>query len=512
MKRKEVSFTEFQLNLVLITTGLVTAMGFVDITALNVALPFIQESLRASATDIHWVLEIYLLFLAALTLVGGAIGDVLGRRRPLRWGIIIFALASLGCALSFSSEMLILFRAFQGIGAAIMIPASLALINSSFEPKKRGEAIGKWSAIVALTIPLGPVLGGIAVDYLSWHYVFVINLPICFTAICFLKFIPRPKYERKKSIPIDLQGSLIITISLSMITFSLLESGREGNFSLEKIFILLIGFLLFLYFFWFEGKIKNPMFPVDLLNNRRFLLVTSQTFLLFAGFQSAMYFLGFLYIQSYDYTALEAGAATLPISIIVGIFSRFSGKYVSKHGPRLILFLSGISMMVGLFILSFSNENYWISVLPGILFLGISVVLFAAPLTTVAMSAAGPGRDGLASGVSNAVSRIGPLLAVAFYSYWIGIDYSKNLIEYTNLNLLPTHVKEYLINTKDMLAAVQMEESWPSEIKYEIEVVVKELFANSIKKILKISAFLAFLVAIMSLLYKKNDANINEKP
>ena len=128
------------------------------------------------------------------------------------------------------------------------------------------------------------------------------------------------------------------------------------------------------------------------------------------------------------------------------------------------------------------------------------------------MSAAGPGRDGLASGVSNAVSRIGPLLAVAFYSYWIGIDYSKNLIEYTNLNLLPTHVKEYLINTKDMLAAVQMEESWPSEIKYEIEVVVKELFANSIKKILKISAFLAFLVAIMSLLYKKNDANINEKP
>ena len=185
MKRKEVLFTEFQLNLVLVTTGLVTAMGFVDITALNVALPFIQESLKASATDIHWVLEIYLLFLAALTLVGGAIGDVLGRRKPLRWGIIIFALASLGCALSFSSEMLILFRAFQGIGAAVMIPASLALINSSFEPKKRGEAIGKWSAIVALTIPLGPVLGGIAVDYLSWHYVFV-DLPlICsFPANC----------------------------------------------------------------------------------------------------------------------------------------------------------------------------------------------------------------------------------------------------------------------------------------------------------------------------------------
>ncbi|MGB1624716.1 MAG: MFS transporter, partial [Candidatus Puniceispirillaceae bacterium] len=174
----EADFSDKHRQKVIIIAALVSAIGFIDATALNVALPFIQESLNASATDIHWVLEIYLLFLAALLMAGGALGDTLGRRRPLRWGVGLFALTSLGCALSPSAEWLIFFRALQGISAALMIPASLALINAGFAPEARGAAIGKWSAIVALAIPIGPLIGGLAVDFLSWHFVFLLNLPI----------------------------------------------------------------------------------------------------------------------------------------------------------------------------------------------------------------------------------------------------------------------------------------------------------------------------------------------
>ncbi len=510
MKIKNKKFDKFHQTLVLFATGFVTAMGFIDITALNVALPFIQSSLGASATDIHWVLEIYLLFLAALTLVGGSLGDRWGRRRPLRWGIVVFGITSIGCATSNSAELLIFFRAIQGIGAAIMIPASLALINSSFPPECRGLAIGKWSAIVAITIPLGPIVGGLAVDFFSWHFVFIINIPICFIALLILLFIPRPTYEPNKSIPLDLIGSIIITIALGLITFSLLEAGRDGNFSKTQLVILLIGFLFLIVFFIVESKIENPMFPTSLLKNRRFILVTSQTFIMFAAFQSAMYFLAFLYIQSFDYSAFQAGAATLPISVIVGFFSRYSGKYVSKHGPQGILFFSCFFMMLGLITLSFSNENYLTSIFPGILFLGISVVLFAAPLTTVAMVSAGPERDGLASGISNAVSRIGPLLAVAFYGYWIGYDYSENLKIFLKTNPLPEHVKLQIWNSRDMLAATIIDENLTYELKQFLSLEIKILFANSIRDILRISAFLAIIAGFIALFYKPEDSKINE--
>lgn len=198
-KQKIPEFSELQRQKVIIIAALVTAMGFIDATALNVALPFIQSSLNASATDIHWVLEIYLLFLAALMMAGGALGDTLGRRRPLRWGVAFFALTSFACAVSPSAEWLIFFRAAQGISAALMIPASLALINAAFPPDERGIAIGRWSAIVAIAIPIGPLVGGLAVDYLSWHFVFLLNLPISLIVLGMLASLPRPPFRASQA-------------------------------------------------------------------------------------------------------------------------------------------------------------------------------------------------------------------------------------------------------------------------------------------------------------------------
>ncbi len=499
-------FTDHHKNLSVIIAALVSAMGFIDATALNVALPFIQSSLSASATDVHWVLEIYLLFLSALMMAGGALGDSLGRRRPLRWGVVCFAASSLGCAFSASAEWLIFFRALQGISSALMIPASLALINASFAPEQRGGAIGKWSAIVALAIPAGPLIGGLAVDFLSWHYVFLLNLPISLIVFILLMLLPRPPFEPDVFLPLDVAGSVLITASLGLITYGLLEAGRAGQFYLFEIIILSIGFILLIMFFFLQTRLKAPMIPIFLLKSRRFLVVSLQTLVLFAGFQSAMYFLSFLYIQAFGYTALQAGAASLPISIIVFFISSSAGRYVSRHGPRMLLCLSSVLMAGALFWLSYANSNYLSSVFPGMVLMGISVGLFAAPLTTVAMAAAGPGRDGLASGVSNAVSRIGPLLGIAIFGYWIGGDYAQNLQIVLGQSQLSPEIKDFLVEYRAMMAAVQLPENWPVAVQQQVMELVQGLFARSIQEVLRISALFALISAALALLYKKEDA------
>ena len=405
--------------------------------------PLSSPVLNAPTADVHWVLEIYLLFLAALMMAGGALGDTLGRRRPLRWGIMAFALSSVGCALSVSAETLIFFRALQGIASALMLPASLALINAGFPPPERAAAIGKWSAIMALAIPLGPLVGGLAVDFLSWHYVFFLNVPICFFCLGLLAVLPRPPFEPPEPQPLDIPGSVIITASLGLITFALLEAGRNGAFTMFQLILLLTGFLLLVVFFILQTRLKSPMLPSSLLRDRRFVLVSVQTFMLFAGFQSAMYFLSFLFIQSYGYSALEAGVASVPIPIIVSLVSPRAGLYVSQHGPRGILCISSALMGISLFWLSFTTGDYLSSVLPGMVILGFAVGFFAAPLTAVAMVAAGPGRDGLASGVNNAVSRIGPLMGIAVFGYWIGGDYAQSLSSALELSSFTTVIRTF---------------------------------------------------------------------
>lgn len=500
------NFSDKHRMITLIIASLGTAMGFIDATALNVALPFIQSSLDASATDIHWVLEIYLLFLAALMMAGGALGDSLGRRRPLRWGVIAFGITSAGCAVSSSAEMLILFRAAQGISAALMIPATLALLNASYAPERRGEAIGKWSAIVALTIPLGPLVGGLAVDYVSWHLVFLLNIPVCIIILILLSRLPRPPYEPPQPQPLDIGGSVLITSALGLMTFALLEAGRGGALTAHHLSILGLGLVSGILFFIYEARIAAPMLPPLLLGDRRFFLVSLQTLVLFAGFQSAMYFLSFLYIQSYGYSALEAGAATLPISVLVAVMSRYSGRFASLYGPRIILFGASSIMAVSLIWLSLTGGDYWRSVFPGMVMMGISVGLFAAPLTTVAMAAAGPGRDGIASGVNNAVSRIGPLLGIAIFGYWIGGHYTQSLLQSLELMSLPSEVNAYLVDRREMMAAVPISPDWSDGVQQEAGHLVKSLYAEAVKTVLRVSAVFAGLSAILSLFYQKHDA------
>ena len=304
-------YSKQEQRLVVFITALVSGIGFIDTTALNVALPFIQQDLNASAADTYWVLEIYLLGLAALLMAGGALGDSLGRRRPLFWGIGFFALTSLGCALSSSAQALIFFRALQGISAALMVPASLALLNASFAPEERGPAIGRWSALVSLTIPLGPLFGGLAVDLFSWQLIFWVNVPLCLIALWLMRGLRKPPFEPPETVPLDIIGSGLVTAALGLMTYALMEAGREGGFTTFHLQLLAIGCITFAGFLYSQTVLKSPMIPPALFKDRRFVIVNLHTLFLFASFQSATFFLSFLLVQSYGYGATQAGAAVL---------------------------------------------------------------------------------------------------------------------------------------------------------------------------------------------------------
>ncbi|MGC6517275.1 MAG: MFS transporter [Candidatus Puniceispirillaceae bacterium] len=499
-------YSSSEKKLVIFITALVSGIGFIDTTALNVALPFIQRDLNASAADTYWVIEIYLLGLAALLMAGGALGDSLGRRRPLIWGVALFAITSAGCALSTTAAALIFFRALQGISAALMVPASLALLNASFAPDERGPAIGRWSALVSLTIPIGPLFGGLAVDLASWQLVFWVNVPLCLLVLYLMRPLRKPPYEPPQTVPLDVTGSGLVTASLAMMTYALMEAGRHGSITAFHAQLLCGGIFTFMLFIYSQMKLKAPMIPPFLLTNRRFVLVNIHTFCLFASFQSATFFLSFLLVQSYGYGATQAGAAALPISILVTLLSRYAGQWTSKHGPKTILIISSLLMAASFFWLSGTNGDYFSTILWPMILLGLGVAAFAAPVTTVAMASAGKGRDGLASGVNNAVARIGPLLAIAALGYVMAFEFETQLTTHAGFADLSGEVQQFMKANLDALGGMIVPADWPADWQDKAHIVIADSYANTVTYALKLCAWLLVFCAFLCLFYRKEDA------
>ena len=500
------AYSQSEKRLVVIITALVTGIGFIDTTALNVALPFIQTDLGASAADTYWVLEIYLLGLAALLMAGGALGDTLGRRRPLIWGVGLFALTSLGCALSTTAPALIFFRALQGISAALMVPASLALLNASFAPEERGPAIGRWSALVSLTIPLGPLFGGLAVDLLSWQVIFWVNLPLCVIVLWLMRGLRKPPFEPPETVPLDVIGSCLVTIALGLITFALMEAGRTGNFTTHHTQIFIAGMIAFALFIYSQKIISSPMIPPHLFKDRRFLVVNLHTFFLFASFQSTTFFLSFLLVQSYGYSAIQAGAAALPISVLVSLLSRYAGAWTARHGPRHILLASSALLGISFWWLSQTDGSYFGTILWPIICLGLGVAAFAAPVTTVAMVSAGKGRDGLASGVNNAVARIGPLLAIAAIGYAMAHDFEAQIQNHPFIAQTAPEVRAFISAHLNELGGMIIPADWPQNWQDEARMIIQESYAGSVKFALQICAGMMVICACLTLFYRKDDA------
>jgi EmrB/QacA subfamily drug resistance transporter len=401
---------------VLVAAILASGMGFVDGTLVNVALPAIQKSLGASLAQAQWVVEAYALLLAALLLVGGALGDRHGRRRVFAIGVAIFTAASLACAAAPDVSVLIGARAVQGVGAALLTPGSLALVSASFPKDQRGRAIGIWSGFSGIATAFGPVLGGFLVDHLSWRWAFLVNVPLGF-AVLWVAWQRLPE-SRAPAGPADTAGATLATLALGGIVVALIEAPARGWTSAVVLVAGALGGVAAATFLVVEQHRTAPMLPLRLFRVRDFAVANGLTLLLYAALGGGMFWFPIVLIRVHGYSAGAAGATLVPFILVMFLLSGWAGRLVDRVGSRPPLVVGPAIAAVGFVLLSLPGEHagsYWTAFFPGVLVLGIGMGVTVAPLTTTVMNAVGPERAGVASGVNNAVARAAGLLAIAVF-------------------------------------------------------------------------------------------------
>jgi EmrB/QacA subfamily drug resistance transporter len=397
---------------VLPATILGSSLTFIDSSVINVALPAIQRGLVADFATTQWLVNGYLLALASLILVGGSASDRFGRRRVFLIGLIAFAGASLACALAPSALWLVGARIAQGVAAALLTPASLAIIGAAYGGDARGPAIGTWAAAGALTTALGPLLGGWLVEHIGWRAIFFINLPIAAAALLLGLELTADR-SAQKSEPLDVRGAALTVVTLGTLSYGLIALG-EGSGTTGVVAVALAVPATWL-FIRTEARSVAPMMPLPLFRNREFSGANALTVFLYAALSGALFLLPFMLIRVHGYTATAAGAAFLPFSAIMGLGSRWAGRLIERLGSRLLLVVGPSAAAAGYMMLGLSAEraSYRSGLLPGLTVLAIGMTLSVAPLTTTVFNTAPVDKSGTASGINSAAARAGGLLAVA---------------------------------------------------------------------------------------------------
>src|SRR2546421_1276597 len=356
---------------ILAATILASSMAFIDGTVVNVALPALQSSLNATAIDLQWVIEAYALLLSAFLLVGGSLGDHYGRRRIFLLGVALFACASAACGFAADIRQLIAARALQGLGAALLVPGSLAIISSSFSENERGRAIGTWSGFSAITAGIGPVMGGWLIEHVSWRAVFFINLPIAILVILIaLRHVA--ENSDKENTRNDSLGAILAAVGLGALVYRLIESSRLVFADRSVIVVLIAAGVLLITLLFIEEKVSQPMLPLALFRARIFTGSNLLTFLLYAALGGTLFFLPLNLIQVQHYSATAAGAALLPFILIISFLSRWSGGLIVSYGAKLPLIIGPLIAALGFafFILPTVGGSYWTNFFPPITVLG----------------------------------------------------------------------------------------------------------------------------------------------
>lgn len=402
--------------LVLTTCILASSLAFVDGSVVNVGLSAIGHSLRADAADLQWVINAYLLPLSALLLVGGAFGDRWGRRGILVFGIALFGAGSALCAAAENLGWLLLARALQGTGAALLLPNSLAILGAAFAGEARGRAVGTWSAASSIAAAIGPVLGGWIIDEFGWREIFLINVPLACAAIWMaVTFVPGSPHEQK-SRPLDVRGAVLATASLAAITWGLTLGTGRGGWSVWAIASVVAGAALLGAFLWNEAAEKDDaMMPLALLETPESVGLTLLTFLLYGALGALLVMVPYLLIRGAGYSGTAAGAALLPFPIILAVTSRAMGGVAGRVGSRIPLTVGPLIVAIGFVLLlrAGAATNYWSGIFPAIVTMAIGMAGAVAPLTTAVLASVDARHTGSASGLNSAVARTGGLIATA---------------------------------------------------------------------------------------------------
>ncbi|MCD2518980.1 MFS transporter [Massilia sp. G4R7] len=401
-------------TLVLCTSILASSLAFIDGSVVNVGLSAIGQDLAGRGADLSWVINGYLLPLSSLLLLGGALGDHYGRKRMLLAGIAVFALAALLCAWAPQLSLLVAGRVLQGMGAALVLPNSLAILSATFEGKKRGRAVGIWAAAGAAAGAIGPLLGGWLIDAVGWRAIFTINLPIAALAMFMAwRFVTLKKGS--KPTPLDPLGAVLASLGLACLTWGLAEASAEKQLTTWAGIALAAGVAILAAFLWIERRAgERAMLPMKLFAASGFSGLNLMTFLLYGALGALMLLVPFVLIQALDYSAKEAGAALLPFPIVLAFASPLMGRVAASHGSRLPLSIGSLIVAGGfLLALRIGTGSYMTTVLPAMLTIALGMACVAAPLTTAVLSSVDERHTGIASGFNSAVARGGGLIATA---------------------------------------------------------------------------------------------------
>lgn len=491
---------------VMLSTILASAMAFIDATALNVVLPSLQKSLNAGGADLFWILNAYLLMLASLILIGGALGDKLGRKKVFMAGIFVFILGSAACGFANSVLLLIVFRMIQGIGGALMIPGSLSLISSSINPAERGKAIGTWSAFTTVVTMGGPILGGALADAGLWRYIFFINVPFGVAALIMLAFKVKEIRDEDANPLLDLPGAAAIALGLALVTFGFLRMPAVGWQHWQVYGPLATGIVLLAVFILIEQKSKHPMMPLQLFRDTTFSGANLLTLFLYAGLGAGMLFLSLDMVQAQGYSQLKSGLTFLPFTILMVTLARFAGTLADKHGPKWLLVIGPATAGAGLLMLSFVTEtngaaDYWTTFFPGVLVLGLGMSFTVAPLTTAVMTSVSDHFSGTASGINNAMTRVSGVLANAIFGALAVLFFAGALQQEIKPLKLPPQETLLVMKQTANLGNAQLPKNTDAQHKVAIDKAFRKGFINAYGKIMKLSAGLGFLGALMALIF-----------
>jgi len=514
MGSKKSRFTSIQ-KWTLMSTILASSLVYIDSTALNFALPALQKDLGITGTELLWVINAYALFLSALLLVGGSLGDLFGRNKVFLTGLGIFSISSFICGISKYPLQLITARAFQGIGGALLTPGSLSILSSKFGAENRGNAIGLWSTFSALTAVFGPILGGWLAGLGLWRVIFYINVPLAL--IVFVTMITKiPESRNPNAEKLDIWGALFVTLGLSGITYGFIESPKNGFGSLITISSLIMGGFALIVFIIVQRYSNHPMMPLKLFKSSSFSGGCLLTLLVYAALFSAMFFLPLNLIQIQGYSEIDAGLAMLPIVIFIAVISPFMGKFVDRKGVQIPLIVGPIITGAGFLIFSTFNITsgpavYWNTFFLAFLVLGIGMGITVAPLTTAVMGAVSEDHVGIASGINSTLSRVAGLLAVAIMGALVLFSFGGSVKKGIDVMDISESLKHEIMFESLKFTAAEV----PDGLSEGNKVILEKLLSDSLIAVFNMVAYaasvLTFLAGLIALIFIKNKNISTEK-